>query len=188
MYNQIPKKFITSGKIEAYLKQNNIAVVHFVREAKVLNYASFMVGIEHTQDKNRAEELHHIGKYRWDENMIDWILKSEKKKQKWDERIVEWNLRGHYVRYEDLIMGEDRCVDNLLRVIAFLQPSLMEGGGDNATPHVNIHSSLLTLHSPTCEERIENYQELAAHPRLVGSRTIATCDMINEYFASVSNQ
>ena len=55
--NQIPKKFITSGKIEAYLKQNNIAVVHFVREAKVLNYASFKVGIEHTQDKNRAEEL-----------------------------------------------------------------------------------------------------------------------------------
>ena len=190
MYDQIPNKFIASGKIETYLKENNIAVIHLVREAKVLNYASKQKKMEHTQDKDRAELLHHTPKHVWNDGTINWTLRLERNSQEWDDQLAAWSassgIRSYYLRYEDLIVGEDRCADNLLQVMKFLQLSILEGGSE-AMPPVNIHSNLLTLHSPTCDERIENYQEFAAHPRIVNSKTVLACDMINEYFASLSN-
>ena len=182
MYNHIPKQFINSGKFEAYLKENNIAIIHFVREAKVLNYASMTKRMEHTTSAKRAEFLHHIPKHEWDDITINWTLGLEKKSGEWDERIASWapdGIRGYYLRYEDLIMGEDRCKESLSQVMTFLQPSL----NLEHIPPVNIHSKLLALHTPTCDDRIENYEEFAAHPRMVNSKTVVVCNMLNEYFA-----
>ena len=134
--------------------------------------------------EKKAEALHHIPKHEWDERTISVSLSLEKTSDDWDDRLASWTsdgIRSYYVRYEDMVMGEDRCRDLLSHVISFLQPSLSL----EHMPPVNIHSQLLALHSPTCKDRIENYEELAENPKMINSKSISACNMINEYFASL---
>ena len=40
MYDQIPQKFLKDGKLKTYLRENEISIIHLVREAKILNMVS----------------------------------------------------------------------------------------------------------------------------------------------------
>jgi len=40
MYNQIPPQFLEDGKLESYLREHNVSIIHLVREAKILRMVS----------------------------------------------------------------------------------------------------------------------------------------------------
>ena len=42
MYSQVPLQFLEDGKLETYLRENNVSIIHLVREAKILKMVSII--------------------------------------------------------------------------------------------------------------------------------------------------
>lgn len=189
MHSQIPEEFKgEGGQFEQYVKENNIAIIHLVREAAVLRLASrHDAGVEqkitghrvgHSENATWVQNLPQV-KMPWNQQTIDTILKNEEYNTQYETFFhFMTSVRYYYLSYEHLLT-RDGLEDHLSRIISFLMPF---------TPYrqqVNLNETLLQLHSPTCSSRIENYDEFAKELELAGaSKTVLACRYINELFGT----
>ena len=189
MYDQIPSQFIKDSKFDSYLQDNNIAIIHLVREAKILRAASKYDGaqekkllggrVAHTTDTSVINSIPTHAKMPWNQRSIQKILDWEEESNQWHKYIHSMDsVRDFYLSYENLLSKEG-LRNYLSQVASFLLPSWY----DLSDPHkkdININSSFLQLHSSSCSDRVENYSKLAQEKKLEGSHTIAACNMIEE--------
>ena len=195
MYDQIPRRFIweDSNEFESYVQENNISVLHLVREAHILKLASdysnkVQKPTYHTTNASKALALRKTPKMPWDGKTIKKVLKQEKLAQVWQQKFhFMASVPYHYLSYENLLNAHDRH-HYLSQAIDFLTPTLVE---KNESGHITSMSTmghtlrwdadpLLQLHESKCSDRIQNYDEFRKHPDLQGSRTIAACDLIDK--------
>ena len=179
MYDQIPSKFIQSGEIFDYFAKNNIAVIHLVREAKILRIASMkeshaMGGQPHSVDQSYVKQFRDKTQpLSWDETMIKKIPMEEKKDASWEISLsFKPNLKYHRLSYEKMLLEED-LISQLNQIFVFLKTTQKYSS-------VNLDSKLLKLQKSTCRARIMNYEEFRKH--ISGTRTAAACDMLDDLY------
>lgn len=188
MYDQIPRQFVGhDGQFARFLKENDIAVLHLVREATALTIASGRNNKEqkgklhkmHTSNSTEMEAFRAAKPVKWDASFIDQIHELEDKHGYWQKSLVSTpSLRYHHIPYEKLLAVDDRK-DQLEQVSAFLFASSSKGG-QPVVPVSPKETSLLQLHEPTCSERIANY--ILLRQKIQGTRTAEACDMLEETF------
>jgi len=183
MYDQIPPQFLEDRKLEKYLKDNGVSLIHLVREAKILVAASTsdVVGraekfgvIHHTMNATLAKEIRDNGKKSpWDERRIDWMLKQEDLSIKWQATVHLMAPLVHYfyVSYESLLAKDERDF-----WVGQLVGFLTKKGHDSSIN--NAEGTLLQLSEPSCLDRIINYTDFRAHERVKHSRSAAACDLL----------
>ena len=184
MYNQIPPQFMADGQFARYLRQNNVSVVHLVREAQILKMASAYnnvqqmkhLGMMHTVNASIADKFRDTPPLPWDDTTIDKMLALEYIAAQWQAEIHFMPVvQTHYLSYETLLPEMERSI-RLDQVIAFLHPSR----DDVVTTPVNI---LQQLHEPLCSQRIANYSLFRAHEKVKKSRSARACDLLEFYEA-----
>lgn len=185
MYDQIPYQFIQDGHLQTYFKENQVSIIHLVREAKILNIASKYnsnkqkeaLGLKfmHSTNSSMIKSFRAAEKMPWDEKTITDILELEKLSAKWQKSVhFMYSVPDHYLSYESLLMEDDRAFQ-LTQILAFLQILT------DMSNTVKVNSPLLRLHESTCSDRVENYSTLHLHPKLESTGTLLACDMIENY-------
>lgn len=185
MYNQIPQKFMINGSLENYFQENNIYLVHLVREAQILRLASQYNWIQqekewgnnmHVTDSSQAEQFRNTPKMPWNDETIENVLRVEQDARNW-QRSVHFmsNVRVHYLSYEKLLT-EEGFRTQIAQVIAFLGPQAL------ALPPVRINTTYYQLHDPTCSERVQEYEEFAKQEKVAMSNTVAACEMLEKHY------
>lgn len=187
MYNNIPKAFVESGQFVDYLLKNNVAIVHLVREAKILRVSSQSTMEEerltkldnklpHTIDQEKAKMIKETtAPFQWDDSTISMINDEEHIDDEW-EKLLKFTpkLKYHRMIYEKMLLkdGLEREISQVLSFLHLDQPS--------AAGKVNLESQLLQLHKATCPGRVPNYGEF--RKRIEGTRTAAACDYLDEIY------
>jgi hypothetical protein len=169
MYDQVPAQLM--GKFLSYVAAQNISVVHLVREATVLRLASHQqTSVAHTSNATLAQQLHYeLMKWTDGQAVAIAVKEIEEMHVKWQLRLQMYPLiRYHYVSYESLL-GSLR---------SFYLAECVRSLGLHAVdePYAQIAASLVQLHEPTCEQRVERYHALA--PFLNGTRSESACAML----------
>lgn len=173
MYNQIPPQFIRNKKLQQYFKDNDINIIHLVREAKILVLASShdvrVRGFHHTTNSSMIQETPPLD---WDEKDIDKMLEMEKTSTEWQDKVHKMApfVQNYYVAYENILRKEKR---NMLvsQIVAFISGSF--------DPNVeSAEGTLLKESESSCSTRIANYTEFRAHDKVINSRSAAACDLI----------
>lgn len=184
MYDQIPSKF-RYREFEKYLQDNNIAIVHLVREAKVLRQASqhdvsavkAASGkvVHHAYDSSEVNNLPKINKMQWKQAQVKKFLQLEEESDEWNKQIHFLPfVRDYYLSYENMLSREG-LEDSIRQLISFL-------GLPMCGYSVNTKAHLQQLHSPLCGERVEDYEELMSE--LNGTKTAAACRMLDAMLGS----
>lgn len=196
MYDQIPSKFITNGQFQKYLVNHNIAVIHLIREAKILRLASIqntkeqlkkLNGTPHTINETLANELRHTDLIQWDETLIEKLKDEEDYDSSWKKLMIFTpHLKYYQMNYEKMLLVDD-LRNELRQVLSFLFENRIEKNDDwvELTTSFNLHSKLLQLHETTCSGRVSNYDEF--QKRVAGTRTGAACTMLDDIFAEGEN-
>ena len=200
MYDQIPEQFVRDGQFEQYLRENNIAVIHLVREAKILKIASLhdkeylkASGIkagptgnnDHATNQRKVDDSVIIPKMPWKVKVKE-MLRLEEESNNWQKSIhFMTSVRSFYLSYEHLL-SEDSMEDNIAQVVSFLLMPSSVLFHEGLRP-VNKNSDLLQLHSPRCSDRIENYAEFIANARVKNSRSAAACIMLEKLYDSMQD-
>jgi len=176
MYNQIPPQFIEDKRLQTYFKENNVRVIHLVREAKILKIASghdvkARGGHNHHHTTN-SSEITKVPPMEWDEELIDEMLELEKVSLDWHDNIHTMSplVSSHYVSYEN-ILGEERRKEIVAQIVAFVSGKF--------DPNVKVAEGTLLKQSDSCSARIENYAGFRAHEKVIHSRSAAACDLID---------
>ena len=196
MYDQIPSQFITNGQFTKYLVKQNIAIIHLIREAKILRLASLkntkeqltkLNGTPHTINETLANELRHVDLIQWDEKVIEKLREEEDYDEFWKKLMIFTpHLKYYQFNYEKMLL-EDDLKDELRQVLTFLFEKRIEKNDDwtELTTSFNLHSKLLQLHETTCSGRVSDYDKF--QKRVAGTRTGAACIMLDEIFAEGEN-
>ena len=190
MYDQIPYQFIEGRQFQNFLREHDVAIVHLVRDAKILTMASkynnrkqfSSLKTMHTNNAKQAEEFRNTAdKMPWDKRIIRDVVQNEKVSDDWD-RIMssEPLVRSHRVSYEKLLQEQDRR-DQIAQIISFLLPY-----SSGSVHDVQVNTSLLQLHEPTCSSRVAKYSAFRAHPDIANTKTATACDLIEYHFGSSS--
>lgn len=188
MYARIhPSKFDTERMIE-YCVENDVAIIHLVRDAKVLRIASqstmekekhlLEVGLPHTVDKAKAAMIRDQNTlFEWDQSLIDQIKIEEDIDDQW-ERMLSFapKLKYHRLTYEKML-SEDSLEVEISQILSFF---------DLEQQSANIDSQLLQLHKAVCPGRVANYDEL--RERMEGTRTAAACDYLDEIYSDAESE
>jgi len=183
MYDQIPPQFLEDGKLKHYLKENNVSLIHLVREAKILVLASKAdVGKRtanhqtkhHTTNATKAKELREQGiKFQWNNGTIHDMLKLEDISIKWQAIVHRMAplVRYYYVSYESLLAAEER--DFLVgQLVGFLTHT-----GHDSSIH-GAQGNLMQLSNSSCSDRLINYEKFRAHVNIQNSRSADACDLL----------
>ena len=187
MYNNIPKSFVENGQFVDYLLQNNVAIIHLIREAKILRVSSQSTmkeekltkldnNMPHTIDQDKANMIKQTtAPFQWDNSTISMINDEESMDHQW-EMLLKFTpkLKYHRMMYEKMLLkdGLEREISQVLSFLHLDQPS--------ATGKVNLESHLLQLHKATCPGRVPNYGEFLQ--RIKGTRTAAACNYLDEIY------
>ncbi len=177
MYGQIPNQFIKGGEIFDYFAKNNIAVIHLVREAKILRLASMKQTRDIAGQEPHAIDASAVQKFRektqsitWDDKTIAKIILEEMVDRKWEKRLIfKPHLKYHRLTYEKML-EKNSLISELIQVFTTLSTIQKPSS-------LNLDSKLLKLNESTCKGRINNYEEL--QKRLAGTRTLAACKMLD---------
>lgn len=182
MYDQIPQKFLKDGKLKTYLRENEISIIHLVREAKILNMASkYNNGVQnkegkkmHARDENDAKAFRDTLKLPWNDGLIDNMLKYEQEALEWQKTFHFMpHVPDYHLSYELLLNKKDK-----IKTLSQLYVFLKEESPDNTI--LTLEGRYHQLHETLCSDRIANYAEFRAHPKVQRSRSAAACDLINE--------
>jgi len=174
MYNQIPPQFIEDGRLQTYLGDNGVGIIHLVREAKILNLASAHDArergkVHHTTNKSEIRETSSL---KWNEKVIEHMLELEKLSIEWQDKIHKMTplVPNFYVSYEYLL-GEENRKQVVAQVVSFASGSF--------DPDITVaEGTLLKQSSSSCSSRIANYTEFRAHDKVISSRSAVACDLI----------
>lgn len=177
MYGQIPPKFIRRrGEIFEYFAKNDIAVIHLVREAKILRMASMeesnALGPQpHSIDQSFVEQFRKKTQpFSWDETTINDISADEMKDASLEISLsFKPNLKYYRLSYDKMLL-EDDLIFQFNQIFVFLKTTQKYSS-------VNLDSKLLKLQESTCRARVKNYEEF--RKRIIGTRTAAACDMLD---------
>lgn len=200
MYDQIPAQFIKNGLFVRFLREQGIAVVHLVREAAALKFASQRQTLPkqmHSTNSTEAEQFRSMANpIQWNAGFIEQIHRLEQQHTNWRKRL-QWSLsswRYHYIAYEMLLMPEDRD-RQLHQLFNFLLPkstrtttmpqqstrTTRTAQSAASTSQTSSSSSVLQiLHEPSCSERIKNYAVF--RKKIKGTRTAVACDRLEAMF------
>eukprot|EP00814_Leptocylindrus_danicus_P019949 CAMPEP_0116014484 /NCGR_PEP_ID=MMETSP0321-20121206/6297_1 /TAXON_ID=163516 /ORGANISM="Leptocylindrus danicus var. danicus, Strain B650" /LENGTH=335 /DNA_ID=CAMNT_0003484129 /DNA_START=224 /DNA_END=1228 /DNA_ORIENTATION=- len=175
MYDQIPPQFIRNGNFEKYLKDNQVQIIHLVREAKILVLASKYDAIErggvhHTTNSSMLKETSSL---KWDEESIGIMLEKEKSSLDWQNNIHNMTpfVQNFYVAYENLLVEEKRkqlLGQTAVFIAGSFDPDIEKTEG-----------ALLKQSESSCSSRIAKYEEFRAHKKVINSRTASACDLID---------
>ena len=175
MYDQIPPQFIKNGNLEKYLKENQVAIIHLVREAKILVLASAhdvkeRGRVHHTTDPSMIKETSSL---EWNEKIIDRMLEMEKSSLAWQDEVHKMtpSVQNFYVAYENTLVEEKRkqLVGQIAAfVLEIFNPDIEKAEG-----------ILLKQSESSCSTRIAKYKEFRAHKKVINSRSAAACDLID---------
>jgi hypothetical protein len=171
MYDQVPYQLVP--QFLSFLESNEVTVLHLVREAAVLRLASDIQsrGLQHSSDANELAS-HAAAPWQWDTKTGENIRALEWLNAAWSNLLrFSPDIRYHYVAYEQLI-GPKR--DNYFREL--IRVTGGPGLPGSSSPFADVPGELLMLHEPTCEERVEQYAQLATE--LGGTRTRMACAML----------
>uniref|UniRef100_A0A7S4VYU0 Sulfotransferase domain-containing protein n=1 Tax=Ditylum brightwellii TaxID=49249 RepID=A0A7S4VYU0_9STRA len=184
MYNQIPPQFLEERKLENYLKDNGISLIHLVREAKILVLASkrdvkkrkkqYGGNLHHITNATLNKEIRENGyKINWDDALIDSMLEMEALSIQWQATVhlMAPLVRYYYISYESLLAKDERDF-----WVGQLVGFLTEKGHDSSIS--NAEGTLLQLSESDCSDRIENYAGFRAHEKVKHSRSAVACDLI----------
>jgi len=181
MYDQVPQQFMTN--FLCLLEEEEIVVLHLVREAKILKLASKynnaeqkqMFGGMHTTNVSEAQLYRRAKLLKWDNNTILQILKLEKESAYWEQtlRLSEYMIPVYYVSYE-VLLRQQQMMRNIQRIISFLLPDTII-----RLSEVQTNTSLLQLHEPSCIERVDQYFTLEEQPIFRDTRTALACKLLN---------
>ncbi len=180
MYDQIPEQFIESGEIFDYFVKNDIAIIHLIREAKILNIASGQQsngmpdGQPHTADESIASKLRKSSlPITWDETTVQKVLNAEEADRTWQRLLSSKpNLKYHRLIYEKMLAKEDRRIE-FEQVFGFLNTN-------QNSDLMKLDSMLLQLHQPTCKGRVERYEKF--YEAIAGTKTSAACKWLDKRF------
>lgn len=187
MYNEIPSEFRKSGQLLEYFVKNDVAVIHLVRDAKVLRIASestmeeergkMKTPLPHTLDESEAKLIaESTPLFEWDEKTMYTIKFEEKRDLQW-EMLVKYvpNTKYHKLTYEQLLTK-----DNLASEVSQLLSFLNLNQDDSEKSHPNLNSELQRLHKGTCSGRVANYDQFRT--AIEGTRTASACDYLDEIY------
>lgn len=174
MYDLIPPQFIKDKRLQTYLRDNGVSIIHLVREAKILKLASAhdvreRGGVHHTIN---ASEIRETSSLKWDETVVQQILVLEKVSLEWQNKIHKMTplVPNYYVSYE-YILGEENRKQVLAQVVSFVLESF--------DPDIKVaEGTLLKQSSSSCSSRIANYKEFRAHEKVINSRSAVACNLI----------
>lgn len=177
MYSQVPPQFIKSGQIFDYFEKNDIAIIHLVREAKILKIASgkqsvgMPGGQPHTTDDSVVSKLRKKNEVMtWTNRTVKAIRREEERDSIWKRLLVSKpKLKYHRLVYERMLYREILSSD-LADVLMFLNVGHQKS--------LNLDSRLLQLHSAACNGRIDRYKEF--RKAIAGTITLEACDMLDQ--------
>ena len=180
MYDQIPQQFIDNNKIFDYFVKNDIAIIHLIREAKILRISSLkqsqgMPGNQpHTADKSVVQSLRKRTELiSWDETTIQKVFQEEETDAEWQRLLLSSpKVKYHKLIYESMLEKEERKYQ-LDLVFEFLNVNHQDS-------EIKLDSPFLKLHNSTCEGRIDRYEEF--REKIAGTKTLAVCEKLDEMF------
>lgn len=184
MYDQIPKQFVDNNQIFDYFIKNDIAIVHLIREAKILqissmsqDYSSTMPGGEpHTNDSSVVQSFRNKTKpLSWDGDTIQEVLRKELEDAQWQISFLSHrpDIKYHKLVYENLLENEEK--------LGYEIEAALDSFHFEKRSELKLDSSLLQLQQPTCEGRVEKSEEF--YKKIIGTKTLAACEKLDEVFA-----
>ncbi len=193
MYARVEPTMMESQKMIDYFVKNKVAVIHLVREAKILRIASQST-MEKDKEKLAIKKPHTINKsevemvreqsapFQWDETTISVIKNEERIDSEW-ENLLSFtpNLEYHRLIYEKMLT-EDSLKEEISKILAFLNLDQV----NEEDEQVKIDSQLLQLHKASCNGRVVNYSDF--RKSIDGTRTAAACDYLDEVYGDEESE
>lgn len=178
MYDQVTDH----GKFVYYLKRNDIAVIHLVREASVLILASTLqtnLKAMHMTNATEAElsQRETPAVILNTKSIKANVRAMEKETAYWVNRLkYHADIKYYYVSYEQML--SPFATDHLGSISTFLT------GHSSKTSAARL-SVLNKLHESTCHERIANFPEVEAAIR--GTNALQACKYLDMLFPMSGN-